>query len=193
VDSRSAAHVLAQIAAYLELGGANPFKARAYERAARSLLALGVDDLSPMLRAGELAAVRGLGPATLSVVRDLVETGESRYLEQLREAMPEGVLELMRVPGLSTEKIHKLHAELGIESLDDLERAARDGRLITVRGMGPKTAEKILAGIAFVRDAGILSCITTPSSKPRRCSRRCDPTLMSRWRSLPGRYAVGER
>jgi DNA polymerase (family X) len=156
VDSRSAAHVLAQIAAYLELGGANPFKARAYERAARSLLALGVDDLSPMLRSGELAAVRGLGPATLSVVRDLVETGESRYLEQLREAMPEGVLELMRVPGLSTEKIHKLHAELGIESLDDLERAARDGRLTTVRGMGPKTAEKILAGIAFVRDAGVL-------------------------------------
>jgi DNA polymerase (family 10) len=156
VDSRSAAHVLAQIAAYLELAGGNPFKARAYERAARSLLALGADDLSPMLRSGELAHVRGLGPATLGVVRDLVETGESRYLEKLREAMPEGVLELMRVPGLSTEKIHKLHAELGIESLDDLERAARDGRLTKVRGMGPKTAEKLLAGIAFVRDAGVL-------------------------------------
>ena len=157
MDSRSAAHVLAQIAAYLELGGANPFKARAYERAARSLLALGVDDLSPLLRSGELARVRGLGPATLGVVSDLVETGESQYLEKLRETMPEGVLELMRVPGLSTEKIHKLHAELGIESLDDLERAAKDGRLTKVRGMGPKTAEKLLAGIAFVRDAGVLA------------------------------------
>ena len=156
MDSRSAAHVLAQIAAYLELGGANRFKARAYERAARSLLAMGVDDLSPMLRSGELAQVRGLGPATLGVIRDLVETGESRYLEKLREAMPEGVLELMRVPGLSTEKIHKLHAELGIESLDDLEQAARDGRLAKVKGLGPKTVEKLLGGIAFVRDAGVL-------------------------------------
>jgi DNA polymerase (family X) len=149
--------VLSQIASYLELGGANRFKARAYQRAARSLLAMGVDDLGPMLRSGELANVRGLGPATLAVIRDLVETGESQYLEKLRQAMPEGVLELMRVPGLSAEKIQKLHAELGIESLDDLERAARDGRLTKVKGMGPKTAEKMLAGVAFVRDAGVLA------------------------------------
>src|SRR4051812_45530184 len=116
MDSRSAAHVLAQIAAFLELAGENRFKARAYQRAARSLLALAADDLAPLLRSGELATVRGLGPATLSVVRDLVETGESRYYDQLRETTPEGLLQLMGVPGLSIEKIHKLHAELGIQS-----------------------------------------------------------------------------
>src|SRR5207237_8658059 len=124
MDSRSAAHVLAQIAAFLELAGANRFKSRAYFTASRSLLALGVDDLGPPLRSGELAGVRGLGPATLAVVRDLVETGESRYLEQLREATPEGLIELIDVPGLGIEKIHKLHAELGIASLADLESAA---------------------------------------------------------------------
>lgn len=156
MDSRSAAHVLAQIASYLELSGANPFKTRAYERAARSLLAMGVDDLGPMLRSGELGRVRGLGPATVGVIRDLVETGESAYLRKLREAMPEGLLELMRVPGLSREKIHRLHTELGIASLDDLERAARDGRLTTVRGVGPRTAAKLLAGVEFVRKAGVL-------------------------------------
>jgi DNA polymerase (family 10) len=98
-----------------------------------------------------------LGPATLAVVRDLAESGESRYLEQLRETTPEGLLELMRVPGLSTEKIHKLHAELGITSLTDLEAAAQEGRLAKVKGMGPKTAAKILAGISFVREAGVLA------------------------------------
>src|SRR3954466_3236229 len=114
MDSRTAAHVLSQIAAYLELQGENRFKSRAYRMAARSVLALASDDLAPLLRSGELARVRGLGPATLSVVRDLVETGESTYLEQLRAEMPEGLLELMSVPSLSIEKIRKLHTEAGI-------------------------------------------------------------------------------
>jgi len=153
MDSRTAAHALSQIAAYLELGGENRFKARAYHRAARSLLALAVDDLAPLLRSGELAQVRGLGPATLSVVRDLVETGESTYLEQLKSRTPEGLLELMNVPGLGVEKIHKLYAELGIQSVADLEAAARNGRLVKMKGMGPKTAQKLLAGIDFMRTA----------------------------------------
>lgn len=153
MDSRTAAHVLSQIAAYLELSGANRYKARAYQTAARSMLAANIDDLSATLRTGELARLRGIGPATLSVVRDLVESGESRYLEQLREQTPEGLLELMRVPGLSTEKILKLHEQAGIASLDDLELAAKEGRLAKVKGFGPRTAQKILAGIAFMRTA----------------------------------------
>lgn len=157
MDSHSAAHVLSQIAAYLELTGASRFKARAYRTAARSLLALGTDDIGAMVRSGEMARLRGIGPATLAVLRDLVETGESRYLEQLRDQMPEGLLELMRVPGLSLERIHRLHAELGIASLEELELAARDGRLAKLKGLGPKTAEKILAGIAFSRTSGHLT------------------------------------
>ena len=153
MDSRSAAHVLSQIAAYLELAGANRYKARAYETAARSLLAANIDDLSEVLRTGELARLRGIGPATLAVLRDLVESGDSRYLDELRAQMPEGLLELMRVPGLSTEKILKLHEQGGIASIDDLEAAAKDGRLAKVKGFGPKTAQKILAGIEFMRTA----------------------------------------
>src|SRR6266568_3232369 len=109
MDSRSAAHVLSQIAAFLELAGENRFKSRAYQMAARSLLALASDDLARLLRSGELANIRGLGPATLAVVRDLVETGESRYLEQLREATPEGLLDMLDVPGLSPLRIHRIH------------------------------------------------------------------------------------
>ena len=148
--------MLSQIAAYLELRGENRFKVRAYQMAARSLVALAVDDLRPLLRSGELAKLRGLGPATMTVVRDLADTGESRYLEQLRAAMPEGLLDLVRVPGLGIEKIHTLHQELGIASLDDLEAAARDGRLRQVKGVGPKTAQKLLAGIEFMKTANPL-------------------------------------
>jgi DNA polymerase (family 10) len=154
MDSRTAARALSQIAAYLELSGANRFKARAYQSAARHVLALGSDDLRPMLGSGELAKVRGLGPATLSVLRDLAESGESRYLQELKAQLPEGLLELLRVPGLSPEKIHKLHEELGVASLDDLEREAASGGLRALKGMGPKSIAKVLEGIAFVRRSG---------------------------------------
>src|SRR5436190_12220117 len=127
IDSRTAAHVLSQIAAYLELRGENRYKSRAYETAAKGILALSVDDLAPLLASGEIGKVRGLGPATLSVVRDLVETGSSRYLDQLREATPEGLLDMLKIPGLSAEKIHKIHRELEISDLVELEEAARNG------------------------------------------------------------------
>jgi DNA polymerase (family 10) len=156
VDSRTASHVLSQIAAYLELRGENRFKARAYATAAKGILTLGADDLAPLLASGELGSVRGLGPATIAVVRDLVETGSSSYLDQLRREIPEGLLDMLAIPGLSPEKIHKIHEELEISEVAQLEEAARDGRLAKIRGFGPKTAEKILKGIAFSRETGVL-------------------------------------
>jgi DNA polymerase (family 10) len=154
MDPRTAAHVLSQIAAHLELRGESRFKIRAYEQAARALTALETDDLAALDRTGELADTRGLGPATLAIVRDLVATGESRYLEQLRADTPAGLLDLLRVPGLAAPKIHLLHESLGIDSVDALEAAARDGRLAKLKGFGPKTAEKILKGIGFFRSSG---------------------------------------
>jgi len=156
MDSRTAAHVLRRIAAYLELKGENRFKTRAYLGAAKGLLALGADDLKPLYDAGQLASVRGLGPATLAVVHDLVETGESRYLEQLRESMPEGLLEMLDLPALTPAKIRLIHQELGIETVEELEAAARDGRLAKLPKFGPKTAEKILNGISTARDRGAM-------------------------------------
>jgi DNA polymerase (family 10) len=154
MDPRSAAHVLTQIAQHFELRGESIFKSRAYEQAATALLGNDTDDLAPLYRDGTLASTRGLGPATLSVVRDLIETGESSYLEQLRATTPSGLLELLRVPGLGTAKIHKLHEALGIDSIDSLEAAARDGRVAKLPRYGPKTAEKILKGIEFLRKSG---------------------------------------
>ena len=151
MDSRSAAHILSQIGALLRLKGEHRFKAKAYQGAARALIALDTDDLGPLLRSGELADTPGIGPATLSVVRDLVETGESRYLNQLSEGMPSGMVDLMRVPGLNAEKIQLIHDQLGVNTLEDLERVAQNGELETLPKFGKKTADRILRGIEIVR------------------------------------------
>jgi DNA polymerase (family 10) len=152
MDSRTAAHVLSQISALVELQGGNRFKARAYQSAAKAVLGLDSDDLTPLHRSGELKKVSGIGPATLSVLRDLIETGESRYYDELRESTPEGMLEMLRVPGLGIAKIQAIREGLGIDTLHELEDAARDGRLAKLPKFGAKTAEKILKGISFLRE-----------------------------------------
>lgn len=151
MDSRTAAHTLNQIAEYLELNGESRFRSRAYAQAARAVQALDADDLGPLLRSGALEEVAGLGSATIAVLRDLVEEGESGLLDQLRASTPEGMLEMLRVPGLGPSRIHRIHEALDVDTLHGLEQAARDGRLATVRGFGEKTAARVLKGIAFLR------------------------------------------
>ena len=154
MDPRTAAHTLNQLAAYLQLRGEDRFRSRAYERAARTIAALDTDDLGTLDREGKLAEVPGVGPAVLSVLRELIESGESRYLERMRADIPPGLLDLLRVPGLATPKIHLLHEELGVDSVESLEAAAMDGRLAKLKGFGPKTAQRILKGIGFMRSSG---------------------------------------
>jgi DNA polymerase (family 10) len=157
MDPRTAAHTLNELAAYLALRGEDRFRSRAYERAARSIATLDTDDLGALDREGKLAEVSGVGPAVLSVLRELIATGESGYLERVRADIPPGLLELLRVPGLATQKIHLLHEELGVDSVASLEAAALDGRLAKLKGFGPKTAQRILKGISFTRAAGTRS------------------------------------
>jgi DNA polymerase (family X) len=168
MDPRTAAHVLSQIALFLELRGEPRFKARAYANAARALLSIGTDDLRVPLESGELEQLRGIGPATLSVIRELVETGESSYLDRLRGGTPEGLLDLLRVPGLRTDRIWTIHSELGVGSLDGLEAAARDGSLAKLKGFGPKTAARILKGITMLASSGARMLLTVADGEAMR-------------------------
>lgn len=151
MDPRRVAHVLSRISGLLELTGVDRFRARAYRGAADAIRGLGVDDITAMYRSGDLAHVSGIGPATLSVIGELVETGESSYLERLLEEVPEGLVEVAHVPGLTPAKAALLHREIGVASLDDLEEAARNGRLATVRGFGEKTVRRVLRGVEVAR------------------------------------------
>ncbi len=150
MDRNAIAFVLEEIGALLEIQGENRFKSGAFNRAARAV-AKTDEDLGALLRQKRLQAIPGIGPATASVVRELLETGASSYHQQLREQTPPGLLQLLGVPQLGVTRIRALHGQLGIASLDDLETAAQAGRIADVPGFGARTQSQILEGIAQVR------------------------------------------
>ncbi|HEY8183881.1 MAG TPA: DNA polymerase/3'-5' exonuclease PolX [Thermoanaerobaculia bacterium] len=144
------ARVLDEIAKYAELSEANRFKSLAFEKASRTIAALDRDP-AEMLASGELQKTPGIGKTTAAVVEEVLRTGKSRYLEELRKQYPPGIFELLRVPKLGLKKVGILHDKLGIGSLDDLEAACKAGRLKTLRGFGEKTEQSILKGIEYAR------------------------------------------
>lgn len=150
MDKFTVARALDEIARYISLSDSNPFKARAFEKAARAVENLD-EDVVELTGSGAIYDVQGVGKATGQVIEELVRTGSSAYLEELRGQYPPAIFELLRVPKLGLKKIGILHSELGIGSLDELEAAARSGRIAKLKGFGAKTAEQILAGIEFAR------------------------------------------
>ncbi len=152
MDKRAVAQALEQIAEFMELQGENTFRVRAFRTAAKAVGSLG-GELPEALADGTLAATKGVGPATLQIVQELVSTGRASTLEELRGQVPPGLVEMLQISGLGVAKIRQIHGALGIDSLPELEAAARDGRLARLPRFGQKTAENILKGIAFLRQA----------------------------------------
>lgn len=152
MDRAEIARVLAEIAAMLELAGENRFKVRAYETGAQAILSL-PGDLKAAVASRHLLGVPGIGAKLFESIETLLETGSLPDYEKLRARFPPGLRECLRIPGLGARKARQLHEALGIDSLEALEAACRDGRLAAVKGFGPRTAEQILKGIALVRSS----------------------------------------
>jgi DNA polymerase (family X) len=152
MDKKAVAQVLEQIAAFLELKSENPFRIRAFRTAARAVTAF-PGDLRQSLEDGSLASAKGVGPATLQIVKELVSTGQASMLEELREQIPPGLVEMLEISGLGVAKIRQIHDVLGIDTLPELEAAAHDGRLAKLPRFGARTSENILKAIAFLRQA----------------------------------------
>jgi DNA polymerase (family 10) len=152
MDKKAVAQVLEQIAAFLELRGENPFRIRAFRTAARAVSGFS-GDLREGLELGTLAGTKGVGPATLQIVSEIVTTGRASMLEELREQIPPGLVEMMAISGLGVAKIRQIHDVLDIDTVPELEAAALDGRLARLPRFGPKTSENILKGIAYLRQA----------------------------------------
>lgn len=150
MDRTGVVRVLDQIGSLLELKGENPFRVRAFRTAARSIAA-GTGDLASALDDGSLAAARGIGPAILQIVTDLVRTERSRVFEELRDRVPPVLLEMLAISGLGVAKARLIHEQLGVDTLTELEDAVRDGRLARLPGFGPRSAENVLRGLTFLR------------------------------------------
>ncbi len=158
MDKTGVAHVLDQVASLLELKGESPFRVRAFRSASRTVAGLpGL--LDEALADGSLRATRGIGPAILAMVTDLATTGRSVAHEQLRAETPPGLVEMLAISGLGVTKARRIHQQLGIDSLAELEAAARDGRLAALPGFGKRSAENILRGLGFLRRASTVRLI----------------------------------
>ncbi len=144
------ARALDEISTYIELSESNRFRALAFERAAQSIRATDAEP-ADLIASGELIKLEGIGKGTAAVIDELVRTGQSKYLEELRGQYPPGILGLLRVPKLGLKKIGILHQKLGIGSLDDLEAAAQAGRIASLPGFGTKTEQFILGSIEKAR------------------------------------------
>jgi DNA polymerase (family 10) len=150
MNNGEVARVFQDIADLLELKGESVFKVRAYQKAVRSIEHLPVE-LSQLKAEGKLREVPGIGEAIEKKIAELLDTGRLKYYEELRAEFPEGVISLLQVPGVGPKTAMRLSTELGVKSIEDLEKAILDGRVAGLFRMGDKTADNILRGLRSMR------------------------------------------
>jgi DNA polymerase (family 10) len=149
-DAAAVSALLREYGQRAALRGGNPYRAKAYVRAAESLGAL-TEPLDRVIAEGRLKEIPGVGDAIADIITKLHAHGTHPPLEAMRKDISAGVLEMLTVPGLRPDKIVKHYKELGIRSLAELEAAAGAGRLKTVKGLGPALQAKILQNIEIGR------------------------------------------
>ena len=147
MNNAEIAQVLEEVADVLEIQNENTFRVRAYRNAARTI-EVQTAPLSRMVEEGSpLTDLPGIGKEMANHIKEMVETGTLGFRDRLLAEIPRSLIELVRLPGVGPKKARKLWDELKICSVDELEEAARAGRIAGVAGFGAKTQEKILAGI----------------------------------------------
>jgi len=141
------AGVLEKIATLLELKDENPFKVRAYTNAARAIETFGGN--VPNFQDEEaVAKVPGIGKSIALKIKELASTGSLKYFEELSAEFPVGIMELFSLPGLGAKKIKALYDRLGINSIEQLQKACEDGRVAELPGFGHTTQQKLCESIA---------------------------------------------
>jgi DNA polymerase (family 10) len=150
VTKTDVTRIFEEMAEILDILGENPFKVRSYQNAARAIESL-PGELGEMLESGALLDVKGIGKSLFSHIEELVHTGRLRTYEDVRGKIPEGLLDVLRIPGMGPKKVKAVYEKLGVRSIDDLERAANDNKVAELEGFGSRTQMKILYGIQSVR------------------------------------------
>lgn len=138
--------LLETIARLLELKGENPFKIRAYTNGARALETFS-GNFPAAVAENKLGELDGIGDAIAKKISEYVQTGTLEYFERLQAEFPPTIFELFEIQGLGGKKVKALYEQLGIKTIDELEIAARDGRVTGLPGFGAKTATNLLQAI----------------------------------------------
>ncbi len=154
MDNASVARVFHQIADILEVQGENSFRIRSYRTAADSLANLGPSVAEMVQRGESLRSIPGVGEGMAAKIKELVETGSCAYSRELLEAVPESLLELLKIPGLGPKGVALVWRKLGVTSPSSLEAAIEDGRFRTLPGMKEKKEARIKKGLSDLKRAG---------------------------------------
>jgi len=141
------ANVLERCATRPELQDENPFKIRAYTNAARAIETFG-GNVPDFQDEEAVAKIPGIGKSIALKIKELAATGSLKYLEELSAQFPAGVLELFALPGLGAKKIKALYDQLGISSIEQLQKACEEGRVAELAGFGQTTQQKLCDAIA---------------------------------------------
>ncbi len=150
MTNKAIARLLKETAMLMELTGGNAFRARAYARAARTIEQLD-EPVTELLQTGQLKDVPGIGSGLEAQIREMVARGSFPLRDELLNAVPTGLLEVLRVKGLGPKKVRRLWQTLGVTSLEDLEAAALTGRLADLESFGKKSESAILEQIRLLR------------------------------------------
>jgi DNA polymerase (family 10) len=144
------ARVLKEIGLLLEFEGKDVFKVKAYQRAVRSVSALG-EDVAALADRDDLTSIPGIGKGLAEVIKSYLATGTVEILTELRTRVPIKIMELDAIPGVGIKTIKMVYEKLGVTDLDSLEKAANEGALSKLPGLGAKTQGQILEGIQVAR------------------------------------------
>jgi DNA polymerase (family 10) len=146
MNKKDVAHILEEIGIILDLQGENPFKVRAYYNGARIVETLD-KDLVDLVKTGEIAEIKGIGKALAEKISTLVNEESLPFYEELKSSIPEGLLQMLKIPGLGAKKVKVVYDKLGISSIGELEYACRENRLRDLQGFGQKSQDKTLQNI----------------------------------------------
>ena len=134
-----------RLAELLEIQGANPFRIRAYRKAAQTIESLPHSMALMLAEGADLSELPGIGKDLAAKIQEIVETGHLTLLDQVSSQLPGQLAELAKIPGLGPKRVKMLYDTLGIQDLKGLAKAARAGNIRRLRGFGTKTEESILA------------------------------------------------
>ena len=145
VHNTEIAEMFSRLAELLEIQGANPFRIRAYRKAAQTIEGLPHSVASMLAEGSDLSDLPGIGEDLAAKIQEIVETGHLSLLDQVSSQLPGQLADLAKISTLGPKRVKMLYDTLGIQDLKGLAKAARSGKIRELHGFGPKTEEKILA------------------------------------------------
>ncbi len=150
MENLKVAEIFSNIARILEIKQDNPFRIRAYEKAAQNIKDLS-EDIQTLISEERLSDISGIGKDLAAKIEEIVSTGRLKSYEDLKKSIPSGLLDLVNIPSIGPKTAWALYKKLKIKSIKDLEKAIKTNKLIGLFGIKQKTIDNIKQGLSFLK------------------------------------------